>query len=131
MQLTMEADYALRIVYVLAERGQRMEAKSIAETSGVALRFALKILRKMVGAGIIKSFKGSAGGYVLAGPPDGISMLQVIEAVEGPIRLNRCTTGDFICTRQKAKPCAFRMHFSRITEELRGSLDKVTIDMIL
>ena len=58
----MEADYAVRIVHCLAKNGQRMDAKSISDETGVTLRFSLKILRKLVSAGIIKSYKGTQGG---------------------------------------------------------------------
>ena len=63
MHITLEADYAIRIVQVLAQNQRRLDAKTISEMTGVTLRFSLKILRKLVAAGIIKSFKGTQGGY--------------------------------------------------------------------
>ena len=59
MHITLEADYAIRIVQVLAQNQRRLDAKTISEMTGVTLRFSLKILRKLVAAGIIKSFKGT------------------------------------------------------------------------
>ncbi|MGN0674985.1 MAG: Rrf2 family transcriptional regulator, partial [Oscillospiraceae bacterium] len=55
MHITLEADYAIRIVHCLAKSKKRLDAKTIAEQTTVTLRFALKILRKLVASGIVKS----------------------------------------------------------------------------
>ena len=65
MHITLESDYAVRIIYCLAMAGCRMDAKRIAEDTGVTLRFSLKILRKLVAGGFIVSYKGTKGGYEL------------------------------------------------------------------
>ena len=131
MHITLEADYAMRIVHCLAKNGHRMDAKSISDETGVTLRFSLKILRKLVSAGITKSYKGTQGGYELAKPPEEISLLEVIETVEGPIRLNRCTASEFICTRPKAEPCAFQKVFNELSIMVREHLDKSKFDQFL
>ena len=61
MHITLESDYAVRIVYCLARQGGRMDAKKIAEETGVTLRFSLKILRKLVAGGLVSSYKGTKG----------------------------------------------------------------------
>lgn len=66
MHITLEADYAIRIVNCLVDASQRMDAQKIADAACVSLRFSLKILRKLVSSGIVQSFKGAKGGYVLA-----------------------------------------------------------------
>ena len=66
MRITHEADYAIRIMYCLAERNQTISAKQISDDSGVPSRFALKILRRLTQAGLTESFKGVSGGYQLA-----------------------------------------------------------------
>ena len=55
MKITREADYALRIIAMLADENRQIEAKAIAEKNDIPYRFTLKILRKIVQAGIIKS----------------------------------------------------------------------------
>ena len=62
MRITHEADYAIRVTYCLALAGEKQCAKDISEATGVTLRFALKILRKLTQSGIAKSYKGVAGG---------------------------------------------------------------------
>lgn len=88
MHITLEADYAVRIVHALAQSGKRLDAKTISEMTGVTLRFSLKILRKLVAAGIVKSFKGTQGGYEIGKPAEEISLGEVIETIEGRYTLN-------------------------------------------
>ena len=94
MYITLEADYAVRIVDCLAQHQMRMDAKSLSAATGVTLRFALKILRKLVAEGIVRSYKGTQGGYELARPAGEIALGEVIEIVEGPIVISRCVGDD-------------------------------------
>ena len=125
MHITLEADYAVRIVHCLAKNGGRMDAKRLAACTGVTLRFSLKILRKLVAEGIIRSFKGTSGGYELAKPPEEISLGQVIEVVEGPITISRCVgVKDFPCTRTSDTDTACRFHetYSELARMVRERL---------
>ena len=131
MRLTLESDYAIRIVYVLACRRERTDAREISEESGVTLRFSLKILRKLVGADIVRSFKGSRGGYELAKEPSAVSVYDIIEVIEGPIHFSRCAASDFICTRVKEKPCAFGRGFEEISLLIRERLSAMTFDQFM
>lgn len=130
MHINLESDYAVRIVHCLAGAGNRLDAQSIAEETGVSPRFTLKIMRKLVAADIVKSFKGAHGGYTLARPASQISMRGVIEAVEGPYRFSRCLDEDFGCSRDEAHTCPFRSIYGRITDLVVRELDAVTFDQI-
>lgn len=127
MHITLEADYAIRIVYSLARSGRRMDAKALSQQTGVTLRFALKILRKLVATGIVRSFKGTQGGYEIARPLGEISLRNVIETVEGPYALSRCVDGDFQCSNPESGPegCRFNRIFSEISEMVNQKLDDV------
>lgn len=122
MHITLEADYAVRIVHALAQSGKRLDAKTISEMTGVTLRFSLKILRKLVAAGIVKSFKGTQGGYEIGKPAEEISLGEVIETIEGRYTLNRCVTGEYACTRHKNECCEFQKIFREISEDVRKRL---------
>ena len=122
MHITLEADYAVRIVHALAQSGKRLDAKTISEMTGVTLRFSLKILRKLVAAGIVKSFKGTQGGYEIGKPAEEISLGEVIETIEGRYTLNRCVTGEYACTRHKNKCCELQKIFREISEDVRKRL---------
>lgn len=125
MHITLEADYAVRIVYCLADAGVRLDAKSIAEKTCVTLRFSLKILRKLVASGIIKSYKGTQGGYEVAKPLGEITLGDVIETVEGPFALSRCLKEDFDCTRSKDAVCKFQRVYNNISCLVKKELQAV------
>ena len=82
MYITLESDYAVRITAELCRTQDKLDAKTISERTNVTLRFSLKILRKLVAAGIVKSFKGTQGGYKIAREPSEITLKSVIEAIE-------------------------------------------------
>lgn len=123
MHMTLEADYAVRIVELLAASGEKTDAASIAERTHVPLRFCLKILRKLVADGIIVSYKGAHGGYELARSPADITLREVIESVEGPYILNRCQKEEYDCSHTE---CRFHRIYAEITELVRTKLDSCT-----
>jgi len=131
MCLTLESDYAVRIIGCLSAESKRIDAKNISERTGVSLRFALKILRKLVSAGLVKSYKGMQGGYELAKAPSEITMLDVIETVEGSYYLNRCHEDDFVCTRGAKGCCSYRRVFNEITDIVSKKLAEYTFDELL
>ena len=126
MHITLEADYAVRTVDFLAQNGNRCDAKTIAEATMVPLRFCLKILRKLVAAGLVKSYKGVHGGYQLAQSPDKITLGQAIGAVEGPYYFSRCLENQSLCSRGAAPGCAYHKVYAEISEMVREKLNSVT-----
>lgn len=129
MFLNNETDYAIRIVSCLSERNDRLDAAGIAEQTGVTPRFTLKILHRLVQAGIVRSFKGNKGGYILARPANEITLLQVVEEIYGPLNLGRChSDGSCGCTHPNGF-CDFKDVFSDITSYMRKKLSEVTFDI--
>lgn len=122
MCLTLESDYAVRITGCLAACKGRLDAGRIAEETGVTLRFALKILRKLVASGLIVSFKGIGGGYELARSPSEITLLDVVAAIEGDYFINRCHEDSFECTRTNKALCTYRSIFEEISRDTRNKL---------
>ena len=132
MRITHEADYAIRVAYCLAEHGGKLGAKDISEATGVTLRFALKILRKLILGGMVRSYKGAAGGYELVKPPSEISMGEIIECIDGPIQINHCLCNEVECTRVSSKGiCNFRKVFGSVNRMIRTELYNVTLDQFL
>lgn len=111
-----------------------MGAKEISENMVVPLRFALKILGKLAGAGLVNSFKGNKGGYELGRAADKITLLDVISAVEGPCLLSRClcdTEEGGCCNRGASGCCVFQSEFDRISRMVNQELAKVSFaDML-
>lgn len=128
MKITKEADYALRIVAKLAKNGQQMEAKKIAEENGIPYRFTLKILRKIVQAGYLRSFRGVNGGYALNKPAEEITLRNIIEVIDGPIALNLCLGGEACEGRTD---CRVRNRLAIIQQMLIRELDAVSFKDII
>lgn len=134
MHITQESDYAVRIVYCLAQNGGRMDARAISDTMCVSLRFSLKILGKLAQSGIVVSYKGNRGGYELARPADQVTLLQVIVAVEGPYRLCRCVGPEaeqHQCSCGASGCCSFQKVFGRISDLVNQELGAVTFEDLL
>ena len=123
MYITLESDYAVRIISVLTIDGGRVDASRISERACVTLRFALKILRKLVAADIVKSFKGTQGGYQLNMKPSEITLRMVIEAIEGTYYFSRCLSDEYGCSRGADGICCYQKAFGEITELVRDKLD--------
>lgn len=107
MRLNQATDYAFRAVLYLSclPRGQVIEAKVIAEEENIPMRFLLKILRLLTQAGIVESYRGVSGGYALARRPSEITMLDVIKAIEGDIKINRCLISPGECSKKFSPRC--------------------------
>lgn len=124
MFITLETDYAVRIVSELCLDRTKLDAKTISERACVTLRFALKILRKLVAVGIVKSFKGTQGGYVINKDPKEITLKMVVEAIEGTYCFSRCLAPDGVCNRGASGVCCYQKAFCDITKVVRAKLDE-------
>lgn len=88
MKLTRAASYAVHALVFMAgqKHNKPMASHNVAHARGIPERFLLKVLKPLVSARILLSIKGPNGGYRLAKAPNDISLLDVLEAVDGPIR---------------------------------------------
>ena len=99
MQITRQADYALRAMIYLTQKDpdERASTSRIAEVKKIPPSFLAKIISQLAIAGLIHTSRGARGGVSLARPPEDISILEVIEAIDGPIQLNQCTSDPNVC----------------------------------
>lgn len=125
MRITMETDYAVRIVYCLARENKVMGAQEICDKTGVAFRFALKILGKLRAAKLIVSFRGVNGGYKLLMAPGDITLLTVYQAVDGDVLINRCVDEEPCSIPGQDGHCLFHEDFVRINNMLKDALRQV------
>lgn len=88
MRLTRASSYALHAIVHIASHKPNipMASHEIARIYAIPERFLLKVLKPLVSAGLLSNVKGPHGGYRLAKAPTSITMLDVVEAVDGPIR---------------------------------------------
>ena len=93
LELSRKSDYALRAVIYLARLSpeQYGRVSEIAKARSIPQAFLAQILPLLANRGVVRSQQGAHGGYTLARHPSEITFLEIIEAVEGPLRLNKCT----------------------------------------
>ena len=95
LELSRKSDYALRAVIYLARISDDRfgRVSEIAKAKDIPQAFLAQILPLLANHGLVKSQQGAHGGYALAREPESISFLDIIESVEGPLRLNKCVEG--------------------------------------
>jgi Rrf2 family protein len=100
-----KGDYSVRAVLDLARHGgARRKAREIAGEMDIPLRYLTQILASLVQHGLLAAVAGPTGGYTLARPPQDISLLEVVEAAEGPITLEQCVLRGGPCSWQDSCP---------------------------
>jgi len=99
MQITRQADYAIRAVLYVAKLGtnQRAATRQIAQEQHIPPSFLAKIISQLSIAGLLQTTRGAHGGVMLARPSEGITLLDIVEAIDGPIALNECVTDKDAC----------------------------------
>jgi Rrf2 family protein len=126
MKLTRAASYALHALVFMANQKHNRPVAShhIAQARGIPERFLLKVLKPLVSARVLQSIKGPNGGYRLAKAPNEITMLEILEAVDGPIRgqasFSREET-DSVLNKRLDKVC------TEAAEQVRRQFQKVRI----
>jgi len=99
MQITRQADYALRAILYLARKNTEklISTRKVAEDMLIPTSFLAKIISQLSIAGLIHTSRGTHGGVSLAKPAGSITMHDIVTAIDGPIHLNECTRDDCVC----------------------------------
>jgi Rrf2 family protein len=123
VEITQQADYAVRAVLELALRpeGERVSSEEIARNQNIPVAFLTKICARLAAAGVVVTQRGVNGGVRLARSPDQITLLDVIEAIDGPITLNRCARRPNECSRDRT--CAIHPIWLELCQEFRARLN--------
>jgi Rrf2 family protein len=129
MKLSRTVAYAVRATLQLAQysQGTPIPCSKLASDGHMPERFLLQILRNLVTHGILRSTRGVEGGYALTRPPEEISLLEVIEAIEGPIGTNGNGAEDFDNDPQPKLLDALKS----ITDTSRKQLDAIKFSQLL
>jgi len=118
MRLTARSEYGLLALIDLGGRfGEGpVSARGVAERQGIPTKFLEQLMAAMRKAGLVTASRGARGGFALSRDPSEISVLEVVEALEGPLAPTSCD-GGHLCGRSGA--CAAAAVWSRATEALR------------
>ena len=106
-------------------RGEISMLKDIAASVDVPPALLAKIFQDLCRAGFVRSYRGAGGGFELARPAGGISLLEIIEAIDGPIAMNRCIVNRGICGREKF--CGVHPVWMQLQQKMRNNLRKVNL----
>ncbi len=126
-QLSRRADYAIRMMIELGkqEPGECLPAREISRKTAVPKAFLHKITKDLVKAALVRTYAGTQGGVTLAQPAADISLLHIIEAVEGPVCLNTCLLRPRECPRDLL--CPGHGFWARLQNVLVAELTAVTV----
>ena len=104
----------------------RASAAQIASTTGIPAPTVAKLMGTLARAGLLASSRGVAGGFALARPAAAITIAAIVEAVDGPIALTNCGSGETSdCTLHGS--CSVRPHWAPINDAVRSALAAVTL----
>ncbi|MDH4171952.1 MAG: Rrf2 family transcriptional regulator [Acidimicrobiia bacterium] len=125
LEVTRKSDLAVRALRSLAETGGRVKGPALAEAVGSTSGFVSQVLTPLVRQGWVRSDPGPSGGYSLAVDLGSVSVLAVIEAIEGPTESGRCVLADRPCNA--AGTCALHVPWLRARSQLLRELDATSV----
>ncbi len=124
MVITREADYAVRCILCLSLSFNEIKgASTIAKEMEIPAPFVSKILQKLSRKGLVVALRGVKGGFRLARRPQDISLLEVIETIDGPIPVNICVIDSKSCNR--VRKCSVHPVWVRLQNLIRKELGAV------
>ena len=131
MQITHQADYAIRAIYYLAQLdpSRKVSTTQIANENHIPSSFLTKIISQLSITGLIRTTRGARGGVTLARPPERISLLDVLVAIDGPVALNDCVSDSESCPFNG--DCVLHQLWSDVSDELVSRLRSTTYDKLI
>lgn len=125
LRMRKTTDYSLVVLTLYARTGGVRTARAVAEETGISLPMTSKVLKQLGRAGLVRSNRGLCGGYQLARPPEEILLVDVIEALEGPIAVTECGDESAACTHAAA--CHLSQHWPPINRAIRSALTGIRL----
>ncbi len=128
MRLSSLTDYAVVMMAACARHcgGVRTNAAALAEETGIPLPTVQKLVSKLSNAGLLRSVRGAGGGFKLARPAAAINLVDIIEAIEGPIAMTACVeAGKHDCGMEGA--CRVQAHWPMVNTAVRGALAEISL----
>ena len=125
LEVTRKSDLAVLSLRALGAASTRVKGPALAEIVGTSAGFVAQVLTPLVRVGWVHSEPGPSGGYSLAADLGDISVLAVIEAIEGPTDSGKCVLADRPC--DQAGTCALHVPWQAARSELLRKLDSVSV----
>lgn len=126
MDVTRRCDYACRILRAAYQSGDAyVSVSDIAEREGIPYAFARSIQHDLVKGGLIKTVRGARGGLALNCDPAAVTLLEVLEAVQGPVSISLCVTDPEYCDKQP--DCAYNKLWQGADQLLNAYFGAITL----
>ena len=121
-------DYGIGLMTCLAryQTDEPVTARELAQNMGLPLPTVSKLLKTLSGGGLLVSTRGSAGGYVLASRPRQISLVDIVEVLEGPMALTECSSASG-CVCEFEAACGLKANWNWINQQLLNTLRGITL----
>ncbi len=130
LRVTKLTDYATVVLTVLAARPDEVHsATELAEAAGLEATTVAKILKPLAQAGLVASLRGAHGGYRLSRDAAHISLIEIVEAMEGPLAMTECSQTDSHCGI--AQKCGVRANWRLINDVVADALRGFTLQQML
>jgi FeS assembly SUF system regulator len=130
LRVTKLTDYATVVLTALAARPDAvLSAAELAERAGLEMPTVAKLLKPLAQAGLVEGFRGTNGGYRLARAASQISLVEIVEAMEGPLGMTECSVHAGACGIEHS--CGVRANWRRINDVVADALRSVTLAQML
>ncbi len=131
MKISTKGRYGVRILLDLArhENGTPRLIRDIAESQQISEKYISRLIIDLRRAGIVRSIRGAKGGFRLAKNPREVTLLDIIEVMEGPLSIVNCVRSPGKCPRNSS--CATREIWDSLNSDIRESMRKVTLQHII
>jgi Rrf2 family protein len=128
MQITRREEYGLKGILFLAQQPPEKVSLvgEISRVQKIPEKFLAKIFQQLAKAGLLRSVRGAKGGFSLGRPADEITMRDVVEALEGPVAINRCLLRKGECGEEAA--CPLHDAWEEAQEGFLEVLNRTTIE---
>jgi len=132
MLITRASEYAILSLIVLSKADLPMDSETLSRELSISKSFLAKILQALAKNGVLESYKGVKGGFVLSKDPKEISMLHVISSVEGKApAVFECAPSVDDCPSDKATKCSIWPFLNKLQGKIDSFLDELTLADIL
>ena len=130
MQLNVSTDYAIRSLLYLATCGRQASSSEISREMSIPSNYLYAVMGKLKKAGLASASRGVNGGWSLSKEPEEITLLDIIEVMEGSVKINRCLYEDSYCPRDATETCQIHAYYHDLQTQLEKCLGAVTIAQI-
>ena len=128
--LNRDTDYAVKaLLYITQNNPKRMSVSELVNALDIPRPFLRKILQILNREGVLNSFKGKGGGFVLAMPPEEILLIRLIDIFQKPVKLTECIFKEKICS--DVRTCPLKKRIDTLEQHVISELESITIESLL